>query len=166
MNEIFIHQNDRDFRAPDLATLRQWVRDRRIRPDSQVFDPVQQRWIAVRDHLDLRGYLPASPIDVASLARNYRQLVLSVGLQLLLTPALMLNCSVLLAVPAFAATIIALPYYAYRTAEALGESTAPLWALSMPVPLLNIVVLLMLSSRATAVCRENGIAVGFLGPRI
>ena len=93
--------------------------------------------------------------------------VLWVGVQLLISLALLIFDSLaLILVPALVATIVALAFYAFRTAEALGSSTAPLWALAMLVPCINIITLLVLSSKATEVCRANGIPVGFLGPRV
>jgi len=39
-----------------------------------------------------------------------------------------------------------------------------LWAVAMCVPCANLIVLLLLNSRATAWCRERGIEVGLFGP--
>jgi hypothetical protein len=64
------------------------------------------------------------------------------------------------------ATFVGLVYYGYRTATALGSGVAWLWALAMVVPCVNVVTLLALSSKATRACRENGIEVGLLGPRV
>lgn len=63
-------------------------------------------------------------------------------------------------------TFFALAYYGYRTANALGSSVGWLWALAMFVPCLNVITLLVLSSRATRACREHGVPVGFLGPKV
>lgn len=69
-------------------------------------------------------------------------------------------------IPALLVTIVALALYAYRTAEALGSSSALLWAVAMLIPCINVLTLLMLSSNATDVCRANGTPVGILGPRV
>lgn len=166
MSDIFIHQDGRDFRAPDIATLKQWVRERRLRPDGQIFEPTQERWVTIRDHPDLQGCFADPHLDVAGLARNYRQLVLWVGFQLVLSLGLIFNCLAVLIGPAIVATVVALVYYAYRTAETLGSSAAAFWAVAMLVPVVNVITLLVLSSKATAACRANGIEVGFLGPRV
>jgi len=113
---------------------------------------------------------PANGFDVNKLARAYRNLVLWFGLQLVMTvgnQAFGNNRIVAgLAGLVVLATLVALTIYAYRTASALGGSVPILWAVAMFVPCLNIITLLVLSSKATAACRERGIAVGFLGPKI
>ena len=117
---------------------------------------------------------PAS-IDVNALAGAYRNLVLWFGGQLLVNAvscgargldgpaALLVSLAVL---GGLLATLVALVYYGYRTAEALGSSVAWLWAVGMLVPCVNVITLLALSSQATKACRENGIEVGLLGPKI
>ena len=89
-------------------------------------------------------------------------------MQLLITVASLLFGSVAptMVTLAFLATIIALAFYAFRTAEALGSSTAGLWGVAMLVPCVNGITLLILSSKANAACRANGVAVGLFGPRI
>jgi hypothetical protein len=61
---------------------------------------------------------------------------------------------------------VAVGYYAYRTGEALGSRVPLLWVLGMVTPFVSIIVLLTLSSRAAAICRQNGIPVGFFGPKL
>ena len=61
-------------------------------------------------------------------------------------------------------TALALAYYSYRTAEALGEPTPGLWVAGFV--LLNIIALAFLSSKAATICRQNGIPVGLPGPRL
>jgi hypothetical protein len=115
-------------------------------------------------------------LDVAGLAHAYRRLVLWFGAQLLVNCASqagkgmpddmtrLLFSLVFLAVAL--ATVGALVYYGFRTAQALGSDVAWLWALAMLIPCVNIITLLALSSQATSACRANGVEVGFLGPKI
>lgn len=113
---------------------------------------------------------PANGFDAAKLARAYRSLVMWFGVQLVVTvgnPALGDSGLVRgIAGLVTVATLVALTLYSYRTAAALGASVPVLWAIAMFVPCVNIITLLVLSSKATAACRERGIAVGFLGPKI
>ena len=119
--------------------------------------------------------MPPGTLDVQALAHAYRRLVLWFGVQLLLScgsmrfadnPRGAAGLLSFLVSLGMLATVGALIYYGYRTAAALGSSVAVLWAAAMLVPCLNIVTLLALSSRATHVCRENGIPVGLLGPEV
>ncbi|MET0556462.1 MAG: hypothetical protein ABW221_25725 [Vicinamibacteria bacterium] len=117
---------------------------------------------------------PAS-IDAPALAGAYRNLVLWFGGQLLVNA---LSCGArglqgaaavlvsLVVLVGMLATLVALVYYGYRTAQALGSTVAWLWAVGMLVPCVNVITLLALSSQATRACRENGIEVGLLGPKI
>lgn len=61
-------------------------------------------------------------------------------------------------------TLLAIIIYGYRTADALGSAVPILWAVAMFFPCINLITLLVLSSRATNACRERGVPVGFLGP--
>ncbi len=109
-------------------------------------------------------------LDVPALARAYKSLVLWFGVELLLT----IFNSAMSKVPlvgAFVAlgllvTLVMLAVYAYRTSRALGSSVGWLWAVAMLVPCANVITLLVLSSKATSACRERGIEVGFLGPKL
>lgn len=119
----------------------------------------------------------AQSVDIVALAHAYRRLVLWVGVQLvvsvvntLVTPAsaessvgwqlaLMVLTLILLLV-----SVGAIVVNGYKTAEALGSSLPVLWAVAMFFPCINIITLLVLSSRATKACRERGVPVGFLGP--
>lgn len=113
---------------------------------------------------------PANTFDVAKLARAYRNLVLWFGVQLVMTMGNQAFAEVplvgALAGLVILATLVALTIYAYRTASALGASVPILWAVAMFLPCVNAITLLVLSSKATAACRERGIEVGFLGPKI
>lgn len=107
--------------------------------------------------------------NIQRLAWAYRQLVLWFGFQLLLgfgsqfyfdhLPIAWRGLPML-------ATLLVLAYYAYATAKALGLSSAGLWAFAMFLPCINLITLFALSSKATALCRANGIEVGLLGPRV
>jgi hypothetical protein len=165
--DFVIRQAGRDFRAPDVATLRGWAREGRIRPDSYVFHPVLNRWAYARELAELENSFRTTSTNITRLAVSYRQLVLWVGLQILISLGLLLFDSLSpLLVPALVATIIALAFYAFRTAEALGSPSAPLWAVAMLIPCINVITLLVLSSNATGMCRANGVPVGFFGPRV
>jgi hypothetical protein len=167
-SDFVIRQGKHEFRAPDIRTLRIWADEGRVYPDSYVFHPVLNRWSYARELAELEpAYQKRS--TATQVAASYRQLVLWVGGQIVVSLGALIFgrglLSLLLAV-ALLVTIIALSIYAYRTADALGSSAAPLWAVAMLVPCINIITLLVLSSKATEVCRANGIPVGFLGPRV
>jgi hypothetical protein len=166
-SEFIIRQNGQDFRAPDMPTVRAWAKEGRILHDSYVFHPVLNRWSYARELAELDDFFKKTPTNISNLALSYRQLVLWVGAQIIISIGLLVfNSLSVILVPALVATTIALAFYAYRTAEALGSSSAPLWAVAMLIPCINIVTLLILSSKATDVCRANGVPVGFLGPRV
>jgi hypothetical protein len=120
----------------------------------------------------------ASELIAARAARvvpPYRNLVLSFGAELVLTMVAMARGSIpsatgreaidLLVSVSSLCTMAALAYFGYRTADALGSRYAFALAVGMLVPLVNVVTLLSLSSRATRVCRAAGIRVGLLGPK-
>lgn len=166
-NEFIIRQAGQDFRASDVATLQSWAREGRILHDSYVFHPLLNRWTYARELAELEESFKRTPATISNLAVSYRQLVLWVGAQILISVGLLLLDSLaLIFVPALIVTIIALAFYAFRMAEALGSSSALLWAVAMLIPCVNIITLLVLSSKAAEVCRANGVSVGFLGPRI
>ena len=116
-------------------------------------------------------------IDVDALARAYRRLVLWFGAQLLLNigsfalqgfaqesaAGVILGLLILLGM---LTTVVALAYFGFRTAQALGSGVAWLWGVAMFLPCANVVSLLVLSSKATNACAARGIPVGLLGPRL
>jgi hypothetical protein len=61
---------------------------------------------------------------------------------------------------------VALAFYAYHTADALGSTVPILWVVAMVVPLANLLALLALSSKAATICQASGIPVGFFGPKL
>lgn len=109
------------------------------------------------------------------IARLYRRLVILVGIQLasgLIVQALAIARfpgAVLVALVAdvlVLGTLVALPVTAYQLTAQMKEGTRSpiLWAVLMLLPCVNIISLLILSSRAQAWCRRYGIKVGFFGP--
>ncbi|HXA15925.1 MAG TPA: hypothetical protein VN380_02980 [Thermoanaerobaculia bacterium] len=134
------------------------------------------------------------PPDIPRLAIAYRHLVLWFGAQLFVTLASVLlqfaahgrsvgSAANPLMVPLTPATIsssatvaalaighfvifVALALYSYRTADALGSPVALLWVIAMVVPVVSLFALLLLSSRAAAICQANGIPVGLFGPKL
>jgi hypothetical protein len=164
--DFIIRQDGKEFRAPDLSTLRLWAKERRVRPESQVFHPKRNQWSRAQDMPELEPEYRAS-LNVANLAKNYRALVLGVGVQILFTALSRTQPDLALFVlPVLLVTIGALTYYAYQTAKALGADIPVLWAVAMFIPCVNVITLLVLSSKAQAVCRANGIPVGFFGPKV
>lgn len=109
-----------------------------------------------------------SGFDVNDLGRAYKSLVLWFGAQLLLSIANGATPAPLKAIFSLGVfvTLIPLTIYAYRTAKALGSNVAWLWGALMFIPCANAITLLVLSSKATAACKERGIAVGFFGPKL
>lgn len=59
--------------------------------------------------------------------------------------------------------LFAAPYYTYRIAKELGSPVPWLWAPFVLIPLINLLVLIVLSSRATKILREHGHKVGLMG---
>ncbi len=115
-------------------------------------------------------------VNIPKLASAYRRLVLWFGVQLVVSLG-GLFLSAVIGDPAIAGlialgqlaillvTIVMLAIYAYRTAGALGSSVPVVWAIAMVVPWVNLLVLLILSSRSTQACRSAGVPVGLLGPK-
>lgn len=109
--------------------------------------------------------------SVRELAFAYRRLVLWFGAQLvagvlsLVVPRVDGVQNPLITIVVLI-TVVALAYYGYRTAKAMGSSVGWLWAVAMFIPCLNVITLLVLSHRATKACRERGVPVGFLGPEV
>ena len=116
-------------------------------------------------------------INLATLSVAYRRLVLWVGVQILvalagnlliasLQPSLIAIVLSLANIAVVLATIVMLSIQAFRTAKALGSRVGVLWAIAMVMPLVNLITLLALSSKATRACRQAGIPVGLLGPKL
>ena len=114
---------------------------------------------------------------VESVARLYRRLVLLIGVQLLAVCGLTALIAALVAGGAAAggavevlsavvriALLVAGMVAGYQLARELGESNPGLWAVGMLVPLIILIVLVALSSKANAWCQRAGVKVGLLGP--
>jgi hypothetical protein len=117
------------------------------------------------------------PINVGALSAAYRRLVLWVGVQLVfaVTGELLIESlepswfAIVLSLANTAVvltSIVMLSIQAFRTAKALGSRVGLLWAIAMVIPLVNLITLLALSSKATRACRKAGIPVGLLGPKM
>lgn len=129
---------------------------------------------------EIRDWLPppvpsAVPLDDAeAIAKLSRRLVLLVGLQLLVgfarVPIVVAAPSQLTVLVAVAVVVILLAILvatavtAYKLAGHLGGGAALAWAIAMFLPCGNVIVLLVLSSKAQTWCRRYGIKVGLLGP--
>lgn len=121
--------------------------------------------------------MAAGQVDLPKLARSYRALVIWVGIQIVVgvlgmaliaalgptTPAALIVALLRLAI--LLVTAVALVIYAYKTAAALGSSVPLVWSVAMFFPLINLITLLVLSSKSTRVCKERGVEVGLLGPK-
>lgn len=114
-------------------------------------------------------------LDVSGLATAYRRLVLWFGAQLIVGfvrvvtepaegPVGLIGAAVV--VVGVLATMIALVYYGYRTAQALGSDAAWVWGAAMLVPCISLITLLVLSSKATRACKAHGVPVGLFGPKV
>jgi hypothetical protein len=114
---------------------------------------------------------PADADEAVFVAAQYRSLVLLVGAQLVLGIALQVVGTGSLAAAAITLVLallglglsVVLAVTVYRLMGVLGGVPA-LWAAGMFVPLLNLVLLLVISAQAQSWCRKRGIQVGFLGP--
>lgn len=111
--------------------------------------------------------------DAETMARLYRRLVLLVGFQILLgilqapLQAALSQQGALLAgviLVALLCLLVAIAVTAYKLSDHLGESVPLLWAIAMFLPCINIIVLLILSSKAQTWCARYGLKVGFFGP--
>jgi len=111
--------------------------------------------------------------NAEAIARLYRRLVLLVGLQILFS---ILRGPLVVAAPAVAvpmavivllvllSTAVALALTAYALTEHMGTGTPLLWAIAMFLPCINVISLLVLSSKAQVWCRQHGVKVGLFGP--
>lgn len=118
---------------------------------------------------------PVSYETAERVAKLYRRLVVLIGLQILLgglrlplvaasDPSGAMMALLLLLFAADLVVLVMAISTTYRLARLLGEGVPALWAAAMFLPCINIIMLLVLSSRAQAWCRRHGIKVGLLGP--
>jgi hypothetical protein len=116
----------------------------------------------------------ADPVLIEGVARHYRRLVLLVGGQILLgfalqAPAVAGTSDVVVLFAwgvlllALATTIIMI-VTVHRLMSLLDDGVPALWAVAMLVPIINILILLVISSKAQKWCKRHGIPVGFFGP--
>jgi hypothetical protein len=111
---------------------------------------------------------------IETVAARYKELVLLVGGQLFLNgvarpgvprdPAGLPDEIVALALLALLASGGLLVVTAYRLMKAMNAAVPLLWGLALLVPLVNLVMLLLISVRARAWCQRFGVQVGFFGP--
>jgi hypothetical protein len=128
---------------------------------------------------EIREPLPPQPSGLAivenaeTIARLYRRLVLLVGTQILLgvlqlplAPMRVPGVGLLLALFPFAllGVLVATAVTAYQLTGAMGSGPPIVWAIAMFLPCANIIVLLVLSSKAQSWCKRYGVKVGLLGP--
>jgi len=111
--------------------------------------------------------------NAEAIARLYRRLVLLVGVQILFS---FLRGPLIVAAPAVAVplavvvllallgTAVALAVTAYALTEHMGTGSPLLWTIAMFLPCINVISLLVLSSKAQAWCKQHGVKVGLLGP--
>jgi len=161
--DFIIRREDGEFRAPDAATLREWYGQGRISPDTYIYHPVLARWMYARELAELASTPATRGLNVIEMARNYRQLVIWIGVQILSSLAMLVFPPLFVFV---LVTVVASIFYTYRTAESLGSSSSALWALAMFIPVVNLILLFALSAEARRVCAANGIEVGLLGPHV
>jgi uncharacterized membrane protein YqjE len=129
---------------------------------------------------EIREPLPPQPSrlavveDAETMARLYRRLVLIFGVQLLLgmlqlplaamrVPGTSLVVALLFPLLALG-VLLANSVTAYQLTRSMGSRVSLAWAIAMFVPCVNMIVLLVLSSKAQSWCKRYGIKVGLLGP--
>src|SRR5204863_2127243 len=118
---------------------------------------------------------PTSMEDAAPVARLYRRLVLLVGCQILISigggiisatqPPEVAALISLVALAVQLVIVVMMVVTGYGLTKKLDAGIPVLWAIGMLLPLLNIIVLLAISSKATAWCTARGIRVGLLVPK-
>jgi len=62
--------DDKEYPVPSIATLRQWAKEGRLRPDHYVFNPTLQQWIYAKDTEELRGVWDAKAATAKSSSLN------------------------------------------------------------------------------------------------
>jgi hypothetical protein len=115
--------------------------------------------------------------NAETIARLYRRLVILVGIQLLVGGYVqVLSASgasasgpgflALIASLVLIGTFFALPVTAYQLTSQMreGRRSPILWAVLMILPCVNILSLLILSTRAQTWCQRHGVKVGLFGP--
>jgi hypothetical protein len=111
------------------------------------------------------------PSGAEDIAKYYRLLVLLVGLQIVLgffqfpgmTSATPSTLSLIVSL-ALLGILAAMAFTAYHLTRLLDERLPILWGMAMFLPCINIIGLLLISSKAQVWCKRYGIAVGLFGP--
>lgn len=175
-------------------TLEELIQVLQATPDPHavlVWDPRRADWQPAGSVVEIAGHLPPPlpslpprnpavqpqpvPFETAEkIAKLYRRLVLLVGSQLLLGYFVLLPAGAtesaaggLLALVASLALLgvtVAMVVTTYRLAASLDAGAPALWAAGMFFGCVAIILLLVLSYKAQAWCRQYGIKVGFFGP--
>jgi hypothetical protein len=111
------------------------------------------------------------PVALAiAVATEFRRLVLLFGGLMLVVakvayaPVGPSGVQMVIAALAAFGLLIAMAVTAYRLMALLEEGVPVLWAIATFLPVVNLLVLLVISSKAQAFCRKRGIYVGLLGP--
>ena len=122
----------------------------------------------------VKGASSVTFAEAEAVARLYRRLVLLIAAQWLLWVLLGFvdeenlpptgAVIILLVFACSIGVVIVLLVTTYRLMKHLGSAAPALWVLGMFVPLLNVFVLLRISSKAQAWCKRYGVKVGFFGP--
>jgi hypothetical protein len=123
------------------------------------------------------GALSPEVARVERIARHYRRLVLLVGLQILAVFGFTAFMAAVAPEAAgaggaieLAAVVVRIGLFlagmvvGYQLADALADGNPWLWALGMLIPVINLIVLVAMSSKANASCQKAGVKVGLLGP--
>ena len=57
-------------------------------------------------------------------------------------------------------------YFVYKLSSSLKQGFPILWCIGIFIPLLSLIMLLILSQKATSALKEKGISVGLMGAKI
>ena len=55
MPEYKVLKDRKEFKAPDIETLKRWIREGRIRPNDKVYHLASKGWVFVKDMEELKG---------------------------------------------------------------------------------------------------------------
>jgi len=59
--DYWIHQDGKQFHAPDIATLVQWAKEGRVKPGGQIYDATRKQFTHARDVAELRDAFHKEP---------------------------------------------------------------------------------------------------------
>ncbi len=71
MPEYRVLKDGVKYKAPDIQTLKRWVREGRIKPHNQVYHPVLQKWLYIKDMAELEEDLKKTSTSKKSFARYF-----------------------------------------------------------------------------------------------